>query len=507
MKLKWLTVLLLFILVACESNSGEEKNPPTQPEIILNGTSEMELELGTEFIDPGYVSDEVITTIGEVNVDVVGSYSLVYINEDGDSVSNRTVNVVDTVAPVIDISGSINVKLLEGSVFTLPEYSVFDLSSFEVVVEKNLNPFEVNEKQLVTVTAVDSSGNEASNTLEVEFVSPQKLGETVSSIDVLLQLDNTQLLVMSRMFGGKTLTNYADGEEVWKYSPINDSLFYRYLMGVFIDKNESVIALESTSSVSTNETKVQLVTLDDLGSIDNIREFDLIESDITYVGDIDLASIDSGYILTAEYTTLDEITFQEIKYLDMDYETVWSIVIEGEGFTIVDEEDDNITGRFTIPQISESGDYYTQQPYRLEFDLNGNYNSYEAPFEFTLYSFRNNRNEYVTYSELYQKYNYKTDGVETIHYIYEGEFDYAVIVSESNYISSRTDELTFEIVIKKISPEGDIIQEYSVNIDQQLSVGIVYVSGNTLYYTLGDWQSGYSLYMLTFGLEDIVVLD
>jgi uncharacterized repeat protein (TIGR01451 family) len=87
--------------------------PPT---IALNGASPMTVECHTTFTDPGATASDScagdltssITVTGSVDANTVGTYTLTYSVNDGQGHSasiNRTVNVVDTTAPTINLNG------------------------------------------------------------------------------------------------------------------------------------------------------------------------------------------------------------------------------------------------------------------------------------------------------------------------------------------------------------------------------------------------------------------
>jgi DNA-binding beta-propeller fold protein YncE len=88
----------------------------TPPTIMLNGANPMTVECHTAFADPGATASDgcagdltgSIMVTGTVNANVVGSYILTYSVSDGTNMVsvNRTVNVVDTTAPVITLNGS-----------------------------------------------------------------------------------------------------------------------------------------------------------------------------------------------------------------------------------------------------------------------------------------------------------------------------------------------------------------------------------------------------------------
>jgi hypothetical protein len=88
----------------------------TAPAISLNGANPMTVECHTAFSDPGATASDgcagdltsVINVTGSVNANAVGTYTLTYTVSDGSHTTSatRTVNVVDTTAPVITLNGS-----------------------------------------------------------------------------------------------------------------------------------------------------------------------------------------------------------------------------------------------------------------------------------------------------------------------------------------------------------------------------------------------------------------
>ena len=87
----------------------------TAPVIILNGANPMTVECHTSFTDPGATADDgcagsfAATASGSVNVNVPGTYTITYNASDPSgnpaTPKTRTVNVVDTTAPTINLNG------------------------------------------------------------------------------------------------------------------------------------------------------------------------------------------------------------------------------------------------------------------------------------------------------------------------------------------------------------------------------------------------------------------
>ena len=107
-----------------------------------------------------------IVTVNSVNTAVVGSYTVTYNVHDSNGNAavqmTRTVNVVDTTAPVITLSGSTPVTIQVGSVYTDAGASATDNydASVTVTVTGSVNTAVVGDYTL-TYNAVDSNGNHA----------------------------------------------------------------------------------------------------------------------------------------------------------------------------------------------------------------------------------------------------------------------------------------------------------------------------------------------------------
>lgn len=110
----------------------------TAPVITLAGSTPMTIAVGSTFTDPGATATDnkdgnltaAITVTGSVNRLAVGSYALTYNVKDaaGNAATPvvRTVNVVDTVKPVITLSGSSSISIKRNTTFTDPGASASD---------------------------------------------------------------------------------------------------------------------------------------------------------------------------------------------------------------------------------------------------------------------------------------------------------------------------------------------------------------------------------------------
>jgi hypothetical protein len=155
----------------------------TKPVITLNGASPVTVECHTSFTDPGATAaDNCDTTVpvsssGTVDVNTPGAYTITYTATDAAGNAavpvTRTVNVVDTTAPVINCPPDITVYLpLNSPAVSMPvSFSVTASDSCDssvpvVLSHASGSVFGVGTTT-VTATATDDSGNSSSCTFNV----------------------------------------------------------------------------------------------------------------------------------------------------------------------------------------------------------------------------------------------------------------------------------------------------------------------------------------------------
>ena len=101
----------------------------TPPTIALIGSNPVSVEAGSSYTDAGATATDAydgdlsssITTTSDVDVNTVGTYTVTYTVSDSSANSataSRTVNVVDTTAPVITITGADPVDVDLGTTYS-----------------------------------------------------------------------------------------------------------------------------------------------------------------------------------------------------------------------------------------------------------------------------------------------------------------------------------------------------------------------------------------------------
>lgn len=155
--------------------------------VELNGASELTVEYGEAFTDPGAVGfysgtifqrkpiDIPVSTEGRVDVQTVGDYELHY-RAEHKGVSGfavRKVHVVDTVKPEITLTGEAEITLPVQTAYEEPGYTAVDNYSGDltdlVTVTGELNP-EVPGVYTLIYAVSDSSGNRTSVQRTITYV-------------------------------------------------------------------------------------------------------------------------------------------------------------------------------------------------------------------------------------------------------------------------------------------------------------------------------------------------
>lgn len=211
----------------------------TPPVITLVGANPLTVECHTSFTDPGAsgtdacVGSVAVTTSGSVNVNAPGSYTITYTATDGANpvTRTRTVNVVDTTAPVIACPANVNVYLPLNSTATSMVVNYTAPTATDtcggVSVTSTLasgSVFPVGTTT-VTATATDASGNTSSCSFTVTvlynftgFFSP------IGNLPVLNTVNAGRAIpVKFSLSGNKGLNIFATGSPTSGQNACNDT--------------------------------------------------------------------------------------------------------------------------------------------------------------------------------------------------------------------------------------------------------------------------------------------
>jgi len=158
------------------SDSYDDDVPPV---ITITGSNPASVELGGAYSDAGATAFDAyhgatnVTSSGSVDTSTLGSYIITYTATDlsGNTASAiRVVNVVDTTAPVVTVTGDNPATVELGGTYTDAGATSTDASaSYAVVTTGTVDTDTVGEYTL-TYTSTDSSGNAGTATRTVNVV-------------------------------------------------------------------------------------------------------------------------------------------------------------------------------------------------------------------------------------------------------------------------------------------------------------------------------------------------
>ncbi len=210
----------------------------TAPLITLNGANPMSVEAGSTFTDPGASASDTldgdlsasVVVSGSVNTAALGGYTLTY--DVSDAAGNaaiavtRMVNVVDTTAPVISLTGDNPLVVIVDNSYTEPGATATDNLDGDISASLAIDSSAVDTATIgsysVTYDVTDASGNAATQltrTVQVVSSAPNAPTNVTMSIgfkrfqfswDASLGADHYRLMVNPDGVSGYSVVAGAD---------------------------------------------------------------------------------------------------------------------------------------------------------------------------------------------------------------------------------------------------------------------------------------------------------
>ncbi|CAI8366025.1 MAG: Pesticidal crystal protein Cry22Aa [Bacteroidetes bacterium MED-G17] len=216
---------IYFVNYTVEDASGNTAQPLTRvvyvvkdqtpPTLTLNGASSIDLEICNDYTEPGYSANDAkegnlttaVVVSGEVNTSKLGAYTLNYYVQDAQGNADqatRTVNVVDTKAPMIENDEAdktnpsqwiVNVQLqsvfVDRTTSSDPGTECFIDRTWTQVAKPGIGPEAIVDTRLpgfaiIDYTVTDQSGNET--TQQIKYVIEDFIAPVISlnSLDTIL---------------------------------------------------------------------------------------------------------------------------------------------------------------------------------------------------------------------------------------------------------------------------------------------------------------------------------
>ncbi len=284
--------LLVLVAVATILSACNNGSDITAPVISLSGTSTVTVEAGSVYTDAGAAaiddSDGNITTgiatVNPVNTAIVGSYTVTYnvsdISGNAASEVTRTVNVVDTIAPVISLSGASPFAVIVGTTYTDAGATAADSLDGNItanIVTLNGVNAAIVGSYTVTYNVFDANGNAATEVVRTVNVITPPAGDTTLPI---ISLNGSSLVSVTVGGGytelGATATDNVDNSAtitaniVINNSSVNTAVVGTYSVTYNVSDaagNAAVPVTRTVNVVAVADTTKPVITLNGLGSV------------------------------------------------------------------------------------------------------------------------------------------------------------------------------------------------------------------------------------------------
>jgi len=189
------------------------------PDIIIIGDNPINTELGGSYEDKGATAtdasgDVTVNSSGNVDTNTIATYTITYTSTDpsgNTGTATRTVNVVDTTAPVITVIGDLSIDIEQGKVYQDEGATAEDLSGDVEVVTSGAVDTNVLGSYSITYTSTDPSGNTGTATRTVNVVDTTAPVITVIGDNpATVELGTTYEDEGATADGGETVTSVSD---------------------------------------------------------------------------------------------------------------------------------------------------------------------------------------------------------------------------------------------------------------------------------------------------------
>lgn len=173
----------------------------TAPELTLAGDTTMQLEAGLPYLEPGFSATDLydgdttknVTVEGTPEIVLPGDYTLIYRVKDSsgnETHMERTLHVVDSTPPALQLRGNDTMYLRLGSSFSEPGYSAWDACEGDCTAGVSISgSVDTNTPGTYTLTysVNDQSGNNNSCVRTVHVYAPQQ-NQSVNPGDKVIYL-------------------------------------------------------------------------------------------------------------------------------------------------------------------------------------------------------------------------------------------------------------------------------------------------------------------------------
>jgi hypothetical protein len=246
----------------------------TAPVITLTGDAEITLEVGSTYTELGATATdnydatvEVVIT-GALDTSLVDTYTITYTATDSNSnTSNitRTVDIVDTVAPVIIVTGGTTFTIGYGETFTIPIVTLTDnydddrIITLSGVLSEDIDSLVINATYTITYNATDANNNAAEEVVITVTVVDTTAPEITLNGDAEITLEAGEAYTEL----GANVTDNVDSDDVADVGgdTVDTSVVGTYVVTYDFTDSSSNDAIQVTRIVTVVDTINPVLTL------------------------------------------------------------------------------------------------------------------------------------------------------------------------------------------------------------------------------------------------------
>ncbi len=241
----------------------------TLPVLTLTGSSNITLEVGSIYNEPGatvtdnYDTSPTVTTSGTVDTNTVGTYIVTYSSTDtsGNTASiQRTVNIVDSVIPVITMTGNSTEYVEYGSAYVDPGATASDNYDGNITADiVTVNPVDVGTlgTYYITYNVSDSSGNNAVSITRTVIVQ-DSIAPVINAADQVTF--NSQSETLAELTSNMTAFDIHGGNLTAQITVVEDN----YTANINVVGTYTVTFQVSDAQLNTTQITITIIVKDDL---------------------------------------------------------------------------------------------------------------------------------------------------------------------------------------------------------------------------------------------------
>ena len=336
----------------------------TPPVITVSGLNPINIGLGSVYTDAGATSDggEEVKTSGTVDTATVETYTITYSATDAngnEGTAIRTVNVVDTTAPVITLEGTSPMTVELGGTYSEP--GAESNGGETVTITGSVDTATVGT-YIITYTATDANGNTTITTRTVNVVNEK--GPIITIESTLKELGLNQVSIISFNFN-RDILELNEG-----YIDLSNGQLSRFAK----DSNAKYSAIFTPNENFEGEANISIAALkvEDNYGVKNANGFDLVIT-VNTINDINVipedAKTDEGVPVQKSLNGTDSEAGKTLTYYLDFYETEKGLLVFNSDATYTFTPIEHFYGDVLMQYSAKDSDGKVYGPYKTTIEV------------------------------------------------------------------------------------------------------------------------------------------